>query len=311
MTGKPALIQDTSKDSRYIVDDEQRFSEISVPIFHDGKVIGIIDSEHAEKNFFKESHLKALTTIASISANKIAEAKAEALAKQNEIKLLEINKMLAESQLMALRAQMNPHFVFNCLNSIQECIVTEKYGEASKYLNKFSKLFRTVLNNSGKKLVSIEEEKEVLELYLELEQMRFERSFECEMIVDEDLETDEILLPSMLLQPYVENALWHGLMHKQGDRKMKIEFRRVSEDIFRCIIDDNGIGRKQSFALKEQQSKAKRHESKGLKISKDRLTLLERQGYHAGIEIIDKTDEAGNALGTTVIIELSTFLKNI
>jgi len=115
----------------------------------------------------------------------------------------------------------------------------------------------------------------------------------------------------MLLQPYVENALWHGLMHKQGDRKMKIEFRRVSEDIFRCIIDDNGIGRKQSFALKEQQSKAKRHESKGLKISKDRLTLLERQGYHAGIEIIDKTDAAGNALGTTVIIELSTFLKNI
>ena len=310
-TGKAALIHDTSKDSRYIIDDEQRLSEISVPIFHDGKVIGIIDSEHAQKNFFKESHLKALTTIASISANKIAEAKAEALAKQNEIKLLEINKMLAESQLMALRAQMNPHFVFNCLNSIQECIVTEKYGEASKYLNKFSKLFRTVLNNSGKKLVSIEEEKEVLELYLELEQMRFEQSFQCEMIVDEELETDEILLPSMLLQPYVENALWHGLMHKQGDRKMKIEFKRVSEDIFRCIIDDNGIGRKQSFALKEQQSKAKRHESKGLKISKDRLTLLERQGYHAGIEIIDKTDTAGNALGTTVIIELSTFLKNI
>ncbi len=311
LTGKSEIIGDTTKDKRYIIDDTKRNSEISVPIFHDGKVIGVIDSEHSQKHFFTENHLKALTTIASISANKIAEANAEAMAKQNEIKLLEINKMLAESQLMALRAQMNPHFVFNCLNSIQECIVTQKYGEASKYLNKFSKLFRTVLNNSGKKLVSIDEEKEVLELYLELEQMRFEQSFEYEMIVDEELEIDEILLPSMLLQPYVENALWHGLMHKTGERKMKIEFKRINEELFRCTIDDNGIGRKKSFELKEQQSKAKRHESKGLKISKDRLTLLERQGYHASINIIDKYDEAGNAQGTTVVIELSTFLKNL
>lgn len=311
-TGKAQLINDTTKDPRYIIDDERRNSEISVPIFHDGKVIGVIDSEHSDKGFFTESHLKALTTIASISANKIAEANAEEMAKQNEIKLLEINKMLAESQLMALRAQMNPHFVFNCLNSIQECIVTQKYGEASKYLNKFSKLFRSVLNNSGKKLVSIDEEKEVLELYLELEQMRFEQSFSYEMIIDEELEMDEVLLPSMLLQPYVENALWHGLMHKQGERKMKIEFKRVSDELFRCTIDDNGIGRKMSYELKDKQSKAKRHESKGLKISKDRLTLLERQGYHASIQIIDKYDDAGEiGLGTTVVIELSTFLKNI
>lgn len=310
-TGKAQLIGNTSKDNRYIIDDVRRYSEISVPIFHDGKVIGVIDSEHSKKNFFTEEHLKVLTTIASISANKIAEANAETLAKNNEIKLLEINKMLAESQLMALRAQMNPHFVFNCLNSIQECIVTQKYGEASKYLNKFSKLFRTVLNNSGKKLVSIDEEKEVLELYLELEQMRFEQSFTYEMIVDEELEMDEILLPSMLLQPYVENALWHGLMHKDGERKMRIEFKRISEDIFRCTIDDNGIGRKKSFELKEQQSKAKRHESKGLKISKDRLTLLERQGFHAEINIVDKYDDNGNALGTAVVIDLSTFLKNL
>ena len=219
--------------------------------------------------------------------------------------------MLAESQLMALRAQMNPHFVFNCLNSIQECIVTEKYGEASKYLNKFSKLFRSVLNNSGKKLVCIDEEIEVLVLYLELEQMRFEQSFTYEMIIDEDLERDEILLPSMLLQPYVENALWHGLMHKNGERKMKITFKRINEEIFRCTIDDNGIGRKKSYELKEQQSKAKRHESKGLKISKDRLSLIELQGYHASINIIDKYDASGEAAGTTVEIELSAYLKNI
>jgi ligand-binding sensor domain-containing protein/putative methionine-R-sulfoxide reductase with GAF domain len=308
-TGKPLLVPDTTKDSRYLVDDQQRFSELAVPIFHDGKVIGVIDSENGQKDFFTEVHLKTMITIASISANKIAEAQAEEYARENEIKLLEINKMLAESQLMALRAQMNPHFVFNCLNSIQECIVTQKYGEASKYLNKFSKLFRTVLNNSGRNLVSINEEKEVLELYLELEQMRFEKSFSYEMIVDEELETDEILIPSMLLQPYVENALWHGLMHKEGERKLTIEFKRLNEDIFRCTIDDNGIGRKKSFDLKAQQSKAKRHESKGLKISKDRIDVLQKQGYHATLDIADKYDVNGDALGTTITVELSTFLK--
>jgi ligand-binding sensor domain-containing protein/putative methionine-R-sulfoxide reductase with GAF domain len=308
-TGKTLLIPDTSKDSRYIVDDEERLSELAIPILHDGRVIGVIDSENSRKNFFTDEHIKAITTIASISANKIAEAQAEAQAKENEIKLLEINKMLAESQLMALRAQMNPHFVFNCLNSIQECIVTEKYGEASRYLNKFSKLFRMVLNNSGKKLVTMSEEKQVLDLYLELEGMRFEKSFSYQMIIDPDLEEDEILMPSMLLQPYVENALWHGLMHKEGDRKLYIEFKRVNEEVFRCVIEDNGIGREKSFELKARQSKAKRHESKGLKISKDRIDVLQRQGYHATLEIQDKYNAAG-AAGTAVIVELSTFLKN-
>lgn len=226
--------------------------------------------------------------------------------RRDEIRFLEINKLLAESQLMALRAQMNPHFVFNCLNSIQECIVTQKYGEASKYLNKFSKLFRLVLNNSGKNLVTLNEEREVLELYLELEQMRFEKSFTYSIIMDEDLESDDVLVPSMLLQPYVENALWHGLMHKEGDRKLVISFEKITDEIFRCTIDDNGIGRNRSFELKEKQSKAKRHESKGLKISQDRINLIREQGNHATLQIIDKPGDSG----TTVLVELSMFLKN-
>ena len=209
---------------------------------------------------------------------------------------------------MALRAQMNPHFVFNCLNSIQECIVTEKYGEASKYLNKFSKLFRMVLNNSGKNLVSLNEESDVLVLYLELEQMRFEKSFSFTINMDEELDADEVLIPSMLVQPYVENALWHGLMHKDGERQLLISFKKISEEVFQCVVEDNGIGRKKSFELKANQSKSKRHESKGLKISKDRLDVLQQQGYHSTLQIIDKMDEAENATGTMVIIELSTEL---
>jgi ligand-binding sensor domain-containing protein/putative methionine-R-sulfoxide reductase with GAF domain len=309
-TGKALIIPDTSLDPRYIVDDEVRLSEIAVPILHEGKVIGVIDSEHRKKNFYKDEHLKALSTIASISANKIAEALAEAQAQEKEIKLLEIRKMLAESQLMALRAQMNPHFVFNCLNSIQECIVTEKYSEASKYLNKFSKLFRMVLNNSGRNLVTIDEELEVLELYLQLERMRFEKSFCYQIIVDKALETDETLLPSMLVQPYVENALWHGLMHSSGKRELMIEFRLVDQAILECRIEDNGIGRKKSFELKKQNSKTKRHESKGLLISKERLDVLQRLGQHAEVHITDKYDPSGEAAGTLVVIELSAFLKN-
>ncbi len=309
-TGKPLLIKDTSKDPRYILDDEQRFSELAVPIMHDNKVIGVIDSEHPAKNFFTDDHLKALTLIASISANKIAEATAEALAKENEIKVLEMNKILAESQLMALRAQMNPHFVFNCLNSIQECIVTEKYGEASKYLNKFSKLFRMVLSNSGRKSVTVEEEKDVLELYLELESMRFENGFSYRINMDEELDAEEILIPSMLIQPFVENALWHGLMHREGERILQVSFRRISDELFECVVDDNGIGRKRSFELKAENSKSKRHESKGLAISMDRLKVLQKQGYHAELNIIDKEDVHGDAAGTTVIIQLSTTLVN-
>ena len=308
-TGRPEIVNDTSTDPRYIVDDERRYSEITVPILHDGSVIGVIDSEHSKKNFFNADHLRAMTTIASISANKIAEAQAEAYARENEIKLLEINRQLAESQLMALRAQMNPHFVFNCLNSIQECIVTKKYGEASDYLNKFAKLFRMVLNNSGRQLVTLEEEMEVLRLYLDLELMRFEKSFRYAIEIDEQLEVEEILIPSMLLQPFVENALWHGLMHKDGERSLTLGFRKVNEEIFECVVDDNGIGRKKSLESRSAQNR-NRHESKGLSITTDRINLMKKQGYAAALEIVDKIDKMGDPAGTTVIVTLSTYLGN-
>jgi LytS/YehU family sensor histidine kinase len=226
------------------------------------------------------------------------------------MQLLEIKKLLAESQLMALRAQMNPHFVFNCLNSIQECIVTQKYGDASLYLNKFSKLFRSVLNNSGKVMISLADEIEVLELYLSLEHMRFEKSFDYRIEVEEDMEVEEILVPSMLLQPYVENALWHGLMHKERDRMLFIQFKKLNEDVFQCVVDDNGIGREKALQLKEQQNNTRRHVSKGMTITKERVELLQLQGQHASLQIIDKYNQDGDPTGTKVIVELSTFLKS-
>jgi len=303
---KPLLIRD-SPDAPG--DGTRHISQLSVPIIHEGKTIGVILSEHSNRNFFTKQHVKALSTIAAISANKIAETKAEETTRETEIKLLEIQKLLAESQLMALRAQMNPHFVFNCLNSIQEFILTENLEQASLYLNQFSKLFRSVLNNSGKVMITLAEEIDVLEMYLSLEYMRFEKSFNYKIETDDELEKDDILIPSMLLQPYVENALWHGLMHKQGDRFLDICFKQINEDRFQCIVEDNGIGRKKALELKEEQGTSKRHVSKGMSISKDRIELLQKQGHHAALEIIDKYNANNEATGTRVVIELSTYLN--
>lgn len=308
-TGKHLVIRNTSRDPRYVVIEQRRFSELSVPILHDGKVIGVVDSEHYKKNYFKSEHLKAMSIITSICSGKIAEAIAQAAAKEKEIELLEISKALAESQLMALRAQMNPHFVFNCLNSIQECIVSEKFKEASKYLNLFAKLFRNLLNNSGRSLITIDEERDILEFYLQLEEMRFSNSFSYEIRFDEELEDEGIMIPSLLVQPYVENALWHGLMHSELERKLLVEFKKINEDIFECRIDDNGIGRKRSFELRAINEKNRYHESKGLGISSDRLSVLNRQGHHAEVEFVDKVHDNGDAAGTLVIVRLSTYLR--
>jgi putative methionine-R-sulfoxide reductase with GAF domain len=311
-TGKPIMLSDTRKDPRYIIDDAARLSELAVPIIHDGEVIGVIDTEHSRKGFYKEAHLKALTTIASICSNKIAEAQAEASVRDNERELLQIRSMLADSQLMALRTQMNPHFVFNSLNSIQECIVTGKYGEASHYLNKFSKLFRALLENSSKPLIPLSEEIAVLELYLSLEHMRFEGTFEYSIDVDDELEAEEIMIPSMLLQPFVENALWHGLMHKEGERELRLSFEAISSELFRCTIDDNGIGREKAGSLKAaRQANSKSHISRGLQITHDRIALMQRRGQKASIRIIDKHDSAGHSSGTRLVIELSAYLTSI
>ena len=183
-----------------------------------------------------------------------------------------------------------------------------KYNEASKYLNKFAKLFRLVLNNSGRNLVTIAEEKDVLELYLELELMRFGQGFTYSIEIDPELEEGYVRLPSMLLQPFVENGLWHGLMHKKGDKHLRISFVPIGTEQFACEIEDNGIGRKKSAEMKENSSRTREHESRGLRICEDRIEVLARQGNHARLEIIDRYDADGDPAGTMVRIELSTYL---
>src|SRR5678815_2817011 len=164
-TGRAELINDTTLDARYIVDDERRYSEISVPIVSDNKVLGVIDCEHSKKNFFTQKHLSILTTIASLCANKIIRARSEEERRQAEMILLDAQKKMADMEMQALRAQMNPHFIFNCLNSINRYIVKSDQATASFYLTKFAKLIRLILDNSNTKNVLLSHELEALKLY--------------------------------------------------------------------------------------------------------------------------------------------------
>ncbi|MDQ3109830.1 MAG: histidine kinase [Bacteroidota bacterium] len=208
---------------------------------------------------------------------------------------------MAGNELKALRAQMNPHFVFNSLNSIQHFILTNKSADAGKYLNKFARLMRVILNNSEKSLITIREELEYLQLYLDLEEMRFEGKFISNIHIADGIDIDYLEIPAMLLQPYVENAILHGLTPKQGGGKLDISMRLKANTII-CSITDNGIGREKAREMR-QLSNRKDHKSLGMKITHDRLELINRlNGSQLSLTITDLYSEDGSAAGTRVDI---------
>lgn len=303
VSGKAALVNDTTKDSRYIVDDESRYSEISIPIIHDNKVIGVIDSEHSRKNFFTRQHLRALQTIASLCSAKIARTMAlEAMQKGKE-ELMLLNVKMAETKFLNLRLQMNPHFLFNSLSSIQHLIVSQQTNKAYRYLTVFSHFLRSLLNFAEKNFIPLDEELKILRMYVELESLRFDESFSWEITADESLMQDEVLVPSLMVQPFAENAIWHGLLHKEGDKKLTIRFTNNSEEYLSCVIEDNGIGRDKALSIKESNINSKIRESKGIGIIKERLELLQQKtGKPATIKINDLHDNGNNPAGTRVQI---------
>jgi ligand-binding sensor domain-containing protein/putative methionine-R-sulfoxide reductase with GAF domain len=301
-SGKVELVNDTEEDSRYIVDDQRRFSEMAVPIIIDKKVIGVIDSEHPEKNFFTQKHLQVLSAIAAFCANQIQKIKADEENQKARMELVENKQKAIESRLQSLRLQMNPHFLFNALNSVQQMILANEEMVATKYLSRFSKLLRTILVHSDKETISLKEELDILNLYVELESIRFKESFNYQIICDEEIDSDEIKIPTLLVQPFVENAIWHGLMHKEGNRELKVDFTE-EKDFIKCVIEDNGIGRKKAADMKMTTGQEKKHTSKGIEVSKERLrTMKTKEGVEGSIEIIDLVDENGLGCGTRVEI---------
>lgn len=302
-TGKPELIPDTTLDPRYIVDDERRYSEITVPIISNGRVLGVIDCEHSKKGFFTQKHLSILTTIASLCANKIVKAKAEAERAKAEAILMDTQKKMADVEMQALRAQMNPHFIFNCLNSINRYIVKSDQATASLYLTRFAKLIRLILDNSNSKSVTLSNELEALRLYIEMESIRFEKKFSYKITVGEGVQPDSVYVPPLIIQPYVENAIWHGLLHKESAGQLRIHISREETSLLECTIEDDGVGRAKAKELKSKSASTKK--SLGMKLTEDRLALLNKQlQAEASVEVVDLIASDGEPAGTRVIIKI-------
>lgn len=228
---------------------------------------------------------------------------------QNNKRKSAIQSQIKESQLQALRVQMNPHFLFNSLNSIQEFIMLQDKRAANKYLGQFSKLMRTILNMSDKERISLEEEIDALQLYLSLEVMRFEDAFEYDIKLRGDFSPAQISIPPMLIQPYVENAILHGLNPKEGEKVLDISFSFQDKTLI-CSITDNGIGREKALAIK--QKKISQFPSKGTSLTEKRLRLLNAAyKQNLNVETIDLKDEFGNAAGTKVILYIVTKQFNL
>ncbi len=221
---------------------------------------------------------------------------------ESEATKANLEKRTTELEMQALRAQMNPHFIFNSLNSINRFILKNDSTQASEYLTKFSKLIRLILQNSQAATISLESELEGLTLYLELEELRFEHRFNYKITVSKELDPTELKVPPLFIQPYVENAIWHGLMHKEDKGQLDIDVSQENKMLYFKIVD-NGIGRKQAAILASKS--ATRHKSLGLKITADRIastnTLTEKE---SPVTITDLVNADGTAGGTEVIIKI-------
>ena len=298
-TKKPVLIPDTRKDNRYRPDDIFRLSEIAVPIIHNDELMGVLDSEHEEPHFYRERDLKILTTIATLVGNKIKQVESEnSLANKSE-ELATINEQLAEAQLKALQTQMNPHFIFNALNSIKRMILDNENRNASRYLSKFAQMIRLTLNHSKETFVTLEETIEYLNAYLEMEQLRFGSSFTYQILVSGKADEEDINIPTLMIQPLVENAIWHGLMHREGEKVIVIRFE-ISDDWVSCSIQDNGIGIRNS----EKMNRGNRPPSVGLDNLRNRIKIMnEKYSTHCTLAIEDLGEIGSGQSGTFVLLK--------
>lgn len=216
-----------------------------------------------------------------------------------------IREQFASSQLAALRARMNPHFLYNILNTIQALIYANLKKEATTVLGNFSELMRLVLDMSGKETVSLEAEFKALTLYTQLENVRFgeELHFKLELQLPEEISPSDINIPSMIIQPIVENAIKHGVMHRTGDKYIDIIFKMVTLDLLEITIKDNGIGRKQSAEINKKRIKS--HVSFATKAISQRLQLLNQSRRKPiTINIVDRYNVDNDPLGTTVNINI-------
>jgi len=300
-TKEAVLIPDTSKDNRYRADEMTRLSEITVPVIYNNELIGVIDSEHYEKDFFTQQHLQILSTIATLIADKIKSIEAEQSLQQSHIEMYSMNEQLSKAKLETLRSQMNPHFIFNCLNSIDNLIQMDEKEKATLYLSKFAKLIRSILENSAHNEVPCWKDIETLNLYLQLEQLRCDKKFSYELVIADEILNGDYKVPPLIIQPFVENAIHHGLLNKKdGNKKLIIQVSIINNRIH-YLIEDNGVGRAKANAYKRLNKPA--HQSLGMQITTDRINLY-NQNKNGSVIITDLVNEMQEPGGTKVEIDL-------
>ncbi len=244
--------------------------------------------------FFYRARLQRIRLKNQVVAEKLLQQQTES----------DLQRQLGDISMSALRSQMNPHFIFNCLNSIKHFTEENNTSAASEYLSKFSKLIRLVLENSRADSILLSAELNALSLYMDMEAMRFKEKLKYSIRVDQNVDADYIKIPPMLLQPYVENAIWHGLMQKKEGGKIDIAVGlEESESIVVVNITDNGIGRTKSELLRSK--KATKHKSFGMKVTSERLALINTK-YKTGanVTITDIFDNNGAPAGTRVTLKI-------
>jgi LytS/YehU family sensor histidine kinase len=197
---------------------------------------------------------------------------------------------------------MNPHFLFNSLNSIKYFALSKSKEETAAYLSKFSLLVRSILNNSKSRTISLKDELDALQLYIEIEHLRLDGKFDYAIDIDSSIHIKHAQIPPMILQPYVENAIWHGLMHKEGSGKLMVQVKEMGHQI-QCIIEDNGIGRAHAALYRGKGMDHKK--PVGMQITSDRIALINRiYQVDTQLDIIDLTNSDGQATGTRVVINI-------
>ena len=217
---------------------------------------------------------------------------------KNEKKLLSLEQTM-------LRSQMNPHFLFNSLNSIKLYIINNEKKNAVHYLNKFSKLVRKILEASSLKEISLAEELETVELYMNIENIRFSNEINFTIAIDDHIDVDTVKIPSLILQPFLENALWHGLSSKEGEKNIQLHISKENDRFINIAIIDNGVGREASEKIK--RAKVLKRKSIGIDITKERLANFSKDYQNSfTINFQDLYDEAHQAIGTQVNLHIPT-----
>ncbi len=270
---------------------------------------------HREKEKNKQNRLLLIGTFAlliTVIFFWILYSRQQKLKKQAELTYLKLNesqkrlnieRQKREAELKAIRSQLNPHFIFNVINSIQEFVILGEQQKANKALTGIAEMMRKTLKNSQQKLITLKEELDLVELYLNAEKLRFEDKLEYEIILSDNIEEEFMKIPPMIIQPYVENAVKHGIMHKKDNGKIIVNTTTTKDDFLKITVTDNGVGRRKASEIKKQNTFV--HDSFSTKANSERLKNIAKEtGTNANVEIIDLYDDHKTPTGTKIIITI-------